>query len=589
MASKTGLSWFSVVTCLIGLLQISGTSQLRAEAPSQNNLIYQIFVRSWADTPSDVNEIGDLKGICEKLDYLNDGNPSTDNDLEVGILWLMPVFPSTSYHGYDVTDYRQINPDYGTMQDFRDLIAKAHQRSIRIILDLPLNHTSDQHPWFREAVNNPESRFRKFYHFADINQPAPQGAWHVATGSNGKQVRYFGLFSHTMPDLDFTNSEVHNEVKEIAKFWLEQGVDGFRLDAAKHIFGDRFDQLPEPEILRNNDWWREFSDSVYRTSPQAVLIGEILDNKESLRRHAYGLDGLLDAPFLHAARSQIAFPKPNLLNDWKNFVNQCRDVNRNAHPGPGSLSRTEPFQSFLFLSSHDESPRLASHLEEMAKVGMGSTVDESYRVGMYLLTSLAKYPIFYYGDEIMQPGFKWNGNPPTAQQPGDGSGIYDETLREPLPWHKDGDDPTEGDVDSQTAWSNSIPKFDKPNDGISVEEQDKQGEMLDLVRGLTNLRTQHPHYSNGELGEILSDSEDWMVFEKVAEQDRYLVLINRTGNGYDYRFHENWFPKYINAQLIFWSDGKAREWKNETKSNNYIDEKVFVPPYGMVLVKQKLN
>ena len=199
MAWKTTSRWLAVVMSLIGLLAVGDCRMARAEGPSKNNLVYHIFVRSWADTPTDANEIGDLKGIREKLDYLNDGKPETDDDLEVGILWLMPVFPSTSYHGYDVTDYKAVNPDYGTTQDLKDLVAAAHQRGVRIILDIPFNHTSDQHPWFREAVNNPASRFRKFYHFADINQPAPPGPWHVATGSSGQKVRYFGLFSPSMP------------------------------------------------------------------------------------------------------------------------------------------------------------------------------------------------------------------------------------------------------------------------------------------------------------------------------------------------------------------------------------------------------
>src|ERR1044072_5745371 len=118
-----------------------------------NNLVYEIFVRSFAD--SDGNSVGDIKGIIQRLDtYLNDGNPGTDNDLEVGILWLMPIFPAGSYHGYDVTDYRAINPDYGTLNDFKRLLQEAHSRGVRVILDVPFNHTSNQHPWFKEAINN---------------------------------------------------------------------------------------------------------------------------------------------------------------------------------------------------------------------------------------------------------------------------------------------------------------------------------------------------------------------------------------------------------------------------------------------------
>ncbi|MCG9890917.1 MAG: alpha-amylase family glycosyl hydrolase [Thermosynechococcaceae cyanobacterium MS004] len=560
-----------------------------ATTQSGNNFVYQIFVRSWADTPKDTDEIGDLKGIREKLDYLNDGRPATDNDLEVGILWLMPVFPSKSYHGYDVTDFRTINPDYGTLQDFKDLIADAHQRGMRIILDIPFNHTSDQHPWFKEAVDNPNSRFRKFYHFADINQPAPPGSWHVATGSNGQKVRYLGLFSPNMPDLDLNQPEVQKEIKGIAKFWLDNGIDGFRLDAAKHIFGDTFNPIPETDILRNNDWWRSFSDFVYQNKKNAVLVGEVLGDKEMLRRHAYGLDALIDEPFMEAARTQISFPSTNFLTTWKNFVNSARTVNQIAHQRAGS-QRKEPFQPFIYLASHDKSPRLASDLEEKKRLGMKPSIDEAYRLGMYILTTLGKYPILYNGDEVMQRGFKWNGNPPNdSQSPGDGSGLYDETLREPFPWLKGGDSPIQGDNDMQTSWSKLLPKFDKPNDGVSVEEQTAPKQMLNLIRGLTNLRTSHPSYANGELGDILTDTSDWLVFEKKSGQERYLVLINSTDTGLDYNFSQEHFPRYINSQLIFFSDGKSKEWKDKTNANKRINTKVFVPSYGLVVLKQVQN
>ena len=116
----------------------------------------------------------------------------------------------------------------------------------------------------------------------------------------------------------------------------------------------------------------------------------------------------------------------------KDFVDDCRAVNRLAHQGPGSLPRNEPFHPFLYLASHDANPRLSCYLEETKRHGMQPSVDEAYRVGMYLLTSLGKYPILYQGDEVMQRGFKWNGNPPNGDPPGDGSGIFDET-EEALP------------------------------------------------------------------------------------------------------------------------------------------------------------
>src|SRR5204862_4419120 len=118
-------------------------------------VFYEVFVRSFQDSNGDGK--GDLKGLISRLDYLNDGNPTTASDLGVDALWLMPVFASPSYHGYDTTDYEQVNPDYGTNADLDRLIAEAHRRGMRVVLDLVLNHTSDRHPWFRESAASPTS------------------------------------------------------------------------------------------------------------------------------------------------------------------------------------------------------------------------------------------------------------------------------------------------------------------------------------------------------------------------------------------------------------------------------------------------
>ncbi len=545
-----------------------------------NHLVYQIFVRSFADTPADTapagaaGEVGDLRGIIEQFDYLNDGNAETDTDLEVGVLWLMPIFPTTTYHGYDVKDYRDVNPDYGSLSDLRELIQLAHQRKVRIILDLPINHTSSEHPWFKQAIADPNSSFRKFYKIAPDVGPIPQVCWHTARNAAGQAVEYLGLFDRRMPDLNFAEPAVQQAIIEIGKFWLQEGVDGFRIDAAKHVFGDTFDNLSEEQILHNNNWWRQFADEMYRVNPRAILVGEVLGERETLRRHAYGNDALLDEPMMHVIRKQVTAPSAGALESWAQFVLACRQVNREGLQRPGAVQH-EPFQPFLFLASHDANPRLASFLEEAKRNGMAPSVDEAYRVSWYMMTTLSKYAVIYNGDELMQRGFKWNGDPAPR---GDGSRIYDETLREPFPWHKS------GHATPQTAWF--APRYDKPDDGISVAEQGSEHALLHLVRGLTNLRTKHPALASDSITQIVNDEADWWVFEKSADGNRYLVLINRSGIGHNYNFHADWFPQYQQAQLIFWSNGTEKSWTDETSANKRIDGSVFVPPYGLVVLKQ---
>ena len=550
----------------------------RAQAPpaAPNHLVYEIFVRSYADGDGDAKGIGDLLGIVSQFDYLNDGDPATDRDLEAGVLWLMPVFPSPTYHGYDVTDYRAINPSYGSMADFKNLIATAHQRGVRVILDLPLNHTSHRHPWFREAIDTASSPRRRFYSI-EADPGTRRDGWHTTRSASGERLRYQGVFGRNMPDLDFDNPGVRREMEAIAKFWLDLGVDGFRLDAAKHIYGERLDRLSEDDILKNNEWWREFSHFVYRESPAAILVGEVLGEPEMLRRHAWGLDGLLDEPFMNDARAAIARPGEGFVGRRQQFVDQARALNRTAYESSLPFP-DQPFEPYAYLASHDRNPRLASDLEEMKRRGMSHSVDEAYRLALYMLMTMSSRPVLYQGDEVMQRGWKWNGNPKNhATQPGDGSGIYDETLREPFPWF------ATGKGAGQTRWFRS--RYDKPNDGVSRDEQGAPGGMLDLVRGLSNLRTRHPALANGDFGAIPSDSAEWLVFERAAAKERFLVLINRTSSGKDYRFHNAWFPEYRDADLIFWSDGRGRQWKDV--NDQRIRDSVFVPPAGLVVLRQR--
>ena len=534
---------------------------------AENNLVYEIFVRSFASGDAAKGD-GDLKGVVQKLDYLNDGVDGSGKDLEAGILWLMPIFPSTSYHGYDVTDFRRVNPEYGDMRDLDALIAAAHDRKVRVILDVPFNHTSDQHPWFKDAVEDRNGR-RAFYYMYDDDGRLDKN-WHTVRNAAGKRLKYFGHFGSNMPDLNFNTPAVREEVKEVARFWLaEHKVDGFRLDAAKHIFG--WSDGPDgADILANNAWWREFSTFVEGVRPGAVLVGEVLGDERLLARHAWGLNALVDEPFMDHARDQLVRPKAGFMGRWQRFL---KDADA-EHPDA-------PYDSFLYLASHDRNPRLASDLEHR----LGGAVTPRYRLGLCLLMSAGRYPMLYNGDELMQRGWKWNGNGPAGESPGDGTGVYDETLREPLPWHKSGAAAPQADW-QPGGHAGFLPKFDRPNDGVSVEEQEQDARStLALARALGQLRGKLPDFANGALGTVIDDTAEWMVFERVNAGTRHVVLLNLTDNGKNYRFHAGWHPGLAGSQLLFWSDGQSGEFKDLTAANTRIEGEVFVPPFGMVLLR----
>ncbi len=217
-----------------------------------DTVFYQVFVRSFYDTDGD--GIGDLQGLIAKLDYLNDGDPTTDADLGVTGLWLMPVTESPSYHGYDVTDYRTIEPDYGTNADFDQLVAEAHNRGIVVIIDLVMNDTSNQIEWFTDAVSGSSAPYRDWYRWSPTH-PGYTGPWGQPVWHNSASGYYYGVFWSGMPDLNYEEPAVKTEMWDIARFWLQDMVvDGFRLDAVKYI-------IEEGSSLENTAstfaFWRE--------------------------------------------------------------------------------------------------------------------------------------------------------------------------------------------------------------------------------------------------------------------------------------------------------------------------------------------
>ena len=204
---------------------------------NNHRVFYEIFVGSLSD--SDGDGIGDLRGIINRMDYLNDGNPESGNSLGVEGLWLTPVFLSPSYHKYDVTDYYQIDPSFGTEEDLKELIALCHERDVKLILDLPLNHTGKDHPWFRNFKNahlmhSPDNIWYNFYTWLEPDAQVPSGRHFMRVRQPDLLVE--ANFSDSMPELDFDNERVRQAVLDVAAYWLNIGVDGFRFDAANYPY-----------------------------------------------------------------------------------------------------------------------------------------------------------------------------------------------------------------------------------------------------------------------------------------------------------------------------------------------------------------
>ncbi|MCD7970221.1 MAG: alpha-amylase [Alistipes sp.] len=458
------------------------------------DIFYEIFVRSFADTDGD--GIGDLNGVTEKLDYLN--------ELGVSGIWLMPINPSPSYHGYDVEDYTSINPDYGTMEDFDRMLAKAKSLGIKVILDFVINHTSKTHPWFEDAVLSVDSEYRDYYLFsqdpkADIEAGKipmtdyyNSGEWHsVTTGTTG--YKYMGMFSDWMPELnyhdidDVANSPAYAAICEAGKFWLEKGVDGFRLDAVKHIYQNE-NSNENPRFLKM------FYDQMSKTTPGVYMIGEVLSEAEYVAPYYAGLPALFD--FSSWWRLEWA-----LNNDSGKWY-------------PKDLLDYEAMYA-RYRSDYINATKLSNHDEERTGSVLGGNVNKMKMAAKVLLT-VSGSPYIYYGEEIGMLGLK-----------------PDEYVREPFLWNA-----TSSDI-YRTKWLTPMYSTDANVSNLTVQQSDPNS-LYNVYKEFIELRNGDPVMAYGAMqlpdgyDEAAQDDKQVMAFYRVYNGTKYLVLHNLSSSQASY-------------------------------------------------------
>ncbi|KAF0190619.1 MAG: alpha amylase, partial [Bacteroidetes bacterium] len=297
-----------------------------------DSVFYEIFVRSFYD--SDGDGIGDFNGITQKLDYLNDGISDTTTDLGITGIWLMPINPTPSYHGYSVMDYYAVNPEFGSMEDFKTMLNEAHARGIRVIIDLVLNHTSVDHPWF-QAATDPSSPYHDWYIWSDTD-PGYKGSWgqQVWFPSNGKY--FYSTFSAGMPDLNYNNPDVTAEMQNVVRFWLEEvGIDGFRFDASKHLIEEGSIQA---NSVSTHTWYENFRPFYKQINPEAMIVCEVWDETAITAEYIQGDELDLSFEFYLAGKiiQAINESDANLINEQISY----------------SYQLIPPLQFATFLSNH---------------------------------------------------------------------------------------------------------------------------------------------------------------------------------------------------------------------------------------------
>ncbi|MBK9751875.1 MAG: alpha-amylase [Chloroflexi bacterium] len=467
--------WF-----LIGLLlALSITPVLAQEtAPSapwwNDRVFYEIFVRSFYD--SDADGIGDLQGVIQKLDYLNDGDPNTTTDLGVTGIWLMPITQSPSYHGYDVTDYQTVDEDYGTTEDFRELMAAAHERGIAVIVDFVANHTSDQISWFTASARGDED-YADWYIWSDTDPgyagPWGQGVWHQRNG------RYFyGVFWSGMPDLNYTNPEVTETMYDNARFWLEDmGADGFRMDALRYVVEEDRSMADTDSTL---EWTANFNAYMDSINPNSLMVGEVWTDSDTVAQY---LDaGSLDLAF----EFDLATAMMSASSSGSSSIMQSRAANVNELYPNGQYA--------AFLTNHDQN-RVMSELR--------SDVNKAKVAASLLLTNRG-VPFIYYGEEIGMIGEK-----------------PDERIRTPMQWELEAT--TVGFTDARRPWEPMQSNFTTANVATQTDDADS---LLSHYRNLIHLRNDHIALRQGDYIAVESGSRKLYAFIRQHADETLLVLIN---------------------------------------------------------------
>ncbi len=447
----------------ISILLLSGCSVKVADKPNHNAVYYQIFVGSFYDSDSD--GIGDLKGVIEKLDYLQ-------NDLGVSGIWLSPIHPSPTYHKYDVTDYYDIDKDFGTLADFEELSKKLNERGMDLMLDFVFNHTSSQHPWFIEAKSaslNGQCDDNEFCDYYNFSKQYDAGYTKL-----NDDLYYESQFWSEMPDLNLDNLTVRNEIVDIAKFWMDKGVNAFRLDATTHFY--------ENKTSKNTEILGWFKDEVSKINPKAYVVGEAWTNKTIIYdMYESGIDSFFNFDFSQNDGSIVKSINRQkghqLAKTVLKYNEEIKMINPNAIDA-------------LFLSNHDNGRSGAYFGDQIEKQKLAASI--------YML--MPGNSFVYYGEEIGMLG----------------SGV-DENKRLPMQWGKN-----EIANEPQRYVGANYREFEI--DGVNVQLKAKDS-LLAHYQNIIQIKNRYPQINEGSL-KVIDLNKD----EVYALKHGDLIVIHNLSN-----------------------------------------------------------
>lgn len=503
-----------------------------------NRTYYEVFLYSFYDSNGD--GIGDLKGLTQKLDYINDGDNSTDTDLGCNGIWLMPICKSTTYHKYDVVDYYSIDEEYGTLEDFKELIAECDKRGIKVIVDMPFNHTSTQHEWFQSAVKslstescgqaecNVEGLCKEHNKYCDYYMFTKEKSSDVYYSTGVQEWYYEGMFWEGMPDLNLENEEVRRDLEAVMKYWLDLGVGGFRLDAVGEYYSGA--------TLRNVEVLRWIVDYVKAQSQDNYIVGEIWKDFGTYSKYYdSGIDSCFNFAFA-GPEGKIAkvIKQGTAKNTGRGYTDALVSVQ-------GTLkSYNENAIDAPFYTNHDMARSAGYYQNNLDQMKFAQAMNLMMNGNVFL----------YYGEEI---GMSGSGR--------------DENKRAPFIWSSTN---TEGMTNGPAEMEEVVSAFP------SMEEQlEDETSMLNYVKAAIRLRNVFPEIARGDI-EVLPEITDTAIaaMKKTYEGEQCIILMNASSEKKTVTLSKKNGYEEIAGQLTVNETDPVLEGENIT-----------LPPYGVVILK----
>jgi alpha-glucosidase len=516
----------------------------------QYAVFYQIYPRSFADGNGD--GIGDLTGIIEKLDYLN--------ELGIDAIWLSPHYPSPQFDcGYDIADYTDVEPEYGSLENFKTFLDEAHKRGLKVILDLVLNHTSDQHAWFQESRSSRDNQKRDWYIWRDGKGKNPPNNWSAAfddvawTYDGATDQWYYHFFFAEQPDLNWRNPEVKQAMWDAVRFWLDMGVDGFRLDAIGTIFEDL--ELPDHKAELSMVELRKQFMASYPDLPDPETNAYLAKQREQMTRYQVEQLGLHD--LLKELRMIVdQYPGDRVLvgetDDIAYYGNGTDELHmvfnfplmRTDRITPSSIRKNQDERLNTLppgawpcntLNNHD-APRMYS------RFGDGQHDNQVARLNLALMLTLKGTPFLYNGEEIGMSDlmledieqFRDNLGVWIYRELVENAGNSAETAlkivqkvtrdkcRTPMQWTGT---PNAGFCPASVkTWLPVNPNY---AEGVNVADQlNDPDSMLSFYKQLLAIRRRTPSLIKGDYKPIHEDQDAYFAFLRETSDQRCLVVLN---------------------------------------------------------------